>query len=786
MKRVLFLSFILLANSLGALAQQKTHVVARGETLVSIAKKYGLSEVELKAANPNLSVVFTGIKLVIPEKTNATEPEATEVNEVPTQTVEEKPTSSDGQDEYDKGEEYYQQKNYAKALEWYMKSAAKGHLSATSDIGYLYEDGLGVKQDYEKAIKWYLKSANLGNVHAMTNVGMMYYTGRGTIQNYSKAMEWFKKAAEKGDTRAMWRIGFLYKNGEGVKQNDSKAVEWFRKAAEKDYASAQVSLGLMYERGQGVTKDLAEAVKWYRNAAELGNEDGQRNLGLCYKKGTGVQQDYVQAYKWISKAAKQDYADAQVNLGLMYEHGEGVTKDYAEAVKWYRKAAEQGNADGQANLGLMYDNGTGVAQDYNKAAEWYQKAADQNDATALCNLGLLYANGKGVEKDYLKAAKLYQMAMDQGEMMACNNLAVLYENGNGLKKNPEKAVELYRKAAVAGNALAPCNLGYMYEIGSGVTKDYNAALNWYEKAAEQGHERAKANMASLKEAMTKGASAVGAETEERHENQKPMLPNEGIEKVDSDIPTVNRINRTTFAVIIANEDYQDEVKVDYARNDGEVFRKYCNMTLGLPEKNIHFVANATYAKLIGELDWLRQVCDAYKGEVSVIFYYAGHGIPDEMSGSSYILPIDGSSRIIRTCLSVSELYNMLGSLPTKKVTVLMDACFSGAKRNGGMMTSARGVAIKAKSATPRGNMVILSAAQGDETAYKFEDAKHGLFTYFLLKKLKTTKGKVTLGELCSYIQNEVRRYSIVENGKSQTPTLQVSDKLGTSWQSMEF
>ena len=256
--------------------------------------------------------------------------------------------------------------------------------------------------------------------------------------------------------------------------------------------------------------------------------------------------------------------------------------------------------------------------------------------------------------------------------------------------------------------------------------------------------------------------------------------------MDSDIPVVNQVNRSTFAVIIANEDYQDEVKVDYARNDGEVFRKYCNMTLGLPEKNIHFVANATYAKLIGELDWLRQVCDAYKGEASVIFYYAGHGIPDEMSGSSYLLPIDGSSRLIRTCLSIAELYDLLGNLPTKKVTVLIDACFSGAKRNGGMMTSARGVAIKAKSASPKGRMVILSAAQGDETAYKFEEARHGLFTYFLLKKLKTTKGKVTLGELSSYIQNEVRRYSIVENGKSQTPTLQVSEKLRPSWQSLEF
>ena len=125
-------------------------------------------------------------------------------------------------------------------------------------------------------------------------------------------------------------------------------------------------------------------------------------------------------------------------------------------------------------------------------------------------------------------------------------------------------------------------------------------------------------------------------------------------------------------------------------------------------------------------------------------------------------------------------------MPTKKVTVLMDACFSGAKRSGGMLAAARGVAIKAKAAAPKGNMVVLSAAQGDETAYKYEDVKHGLFTYFLLKKLKETKGSVTMGELSNYLKDQVGRYSIVENGKSQTPSVMISDNLRSSWEELKF
>lgn len=50
-----------------SLAQQREHTVARGETLASIAQKYGLTEAQLKAANPNMTMCFTGVRLVIPD-----------------------------------------------------------------------------------------------------------------------------------------------------------------------------------------------------------------------------------------------------------------------------------------------------------------------------------------------------------------------------------------------------------------------------------------------------------------------------------------------------------------------------------------------------------------------------------------------------------------------------------------------------------------------------------------------------------------------------------------------
>ena len=98
-----------------------------------------------------------------------------------------------------------------------------------------------------------------------------------------------------------------------------------------------------------------------------------------------------------------------------------------------------------------------------------------------------------------------------------------------------------------------------------------------------------------------------------------------------------------------------------------------------------------------------------------------------------------------------------------------------------MLASARGVALKVKSGVPQGNMVVFSAAQGDETAYPLVDQQHGLFTYYLLKKLQETKGDVTLEDLGAYIITNVRQQSIVENGKSQTPAITASSE-AQDWQ----
>lgn len=253
--------------------------------------------------------------------------------------------------------------------------------------------------------------------------------------------------------------------------------------------------------------------------------------------------------------------------------------------------------------------------------------------------------------------------------------------------------------------------------------------------------------------------------------------------VDMNIPETGVKSENTFALIIANENYMFVDDVRFALNDGEIFREYCIKTLGIPERQVWFYKNASAGIISGGVDKLLQVMDIFDSP-KIIVYYCGHGIPDDKTGDAYIVPTDGKGTNVATCYSLNKLYTTLSSSKASSVTYFMDACFTGANRDGSMLVAARGVAREAKKEVIKGNTVVFSAASGDETAMPFAEKSHGLFTYYLLKKLQETKGNVSYGELAEYIGTNVKREAFLTNEKPQTPVVATSETNMKNWKTM--
>ena len=269
--------------------------------------------------------------------------------------------------------------------------------------------------------------------------------------------------------------------------------------------------------------------------------------------------------------------------------------------------------------------------------------------------------------------------------------------------------------------------------------------------------------------------------------EKPA-PKKTRSDVDVNIPVNSTTNTNTFVTIIANEKYTRVAEVPNAENDGNVFAEYCNKVLGIPADNIRKHLNVTYGEMLDAIEDIKSIAKIKKGDCNIIVYYAGHGVPDEKTKSAYILPVDADGKQTRVCYSLSELYAELSALNANCTTVFLDACFSGATRSeeGEMLMSARSIAIDAEEGEIDGKVVVFSAASGDQTALAYDEKQHGMFTYFLLKKLKETKGNVSLAELGEYITVEVSLQARLKNHKEQTPSVVPGMAFGDEWEKMKL
>lgn len=246
--------------------------------------------------------------------------------------------------------------------------------------------------------------------------------------------------------------------------------------------------------------------------------------------------------------------------------------------------------------------------------------------------------------------------------------------------------------------------------------------------------------------------------------------------IDTHIAKNDVQDENTFALVIANENYSQEASVPYALRDGEVFRRYLTETLGIPEKQVLYAPDATLTDIKRNLGTLEKLVNTMNGEARAIVYYSGHGMPDDSSQKAYLMPTDGYSADPSSCMPTDEFYKRLGSMNARQTLVFLDACFSGASREGGMIRKQgeRGVAIKEKPAQVQGKMVVFSATNAGQTAHPYKEKAHGMFTYYVLEELQKTGGDVTLGELSDKVKSNVGRVALIETKKDQTPTVTAS------------
>jgi tetratricopeptide (TPR) repeat protein len=86
------------------------------------------------------------------------------------------------------------------------------------------------RADLQSALRIWMQTAESGDVEAQTNVGEIYERGMGVAPDYEAAAKWYQKAADKNYARALFNLGTMYEQGLGVPQDQLKALNLYRQA----------------------------------------------------------------------------------------------------------------------------------------------------------------------------------------------------------------------------------------------------------------------------------------------------------------------------------------------------------------------------------------------------------------------------------------------------------------------------------------------------------------------------------------------------------------------------
>ena len=417
------------------------------------------------------------------------------------------------------------EKDLTKALAYYRKAAAQGHLMGIYGVAMHCGDPVERKQQLERASKGGL---------ALARIALLRDALPPPSAPEPALRAWLKAAQEAGDmSDAEWETDVTHalvinspiQDKEGslpivrrLAQADPMAlargmhldalsgmgVAEDRLPDEKQgVARAQIGLALRLKE-KGDADDRREAAEMLKKAAEGGSGFAQVVLATEYLTGGLVPADKAQAYAWTRRAADQNEP-----YGLMLQGSNDMADGKAKAAEAeFRLALRLGNIESAYMLGFGLQNGDLGSVDEARAATYYQMAAASGSARAMETLGRLYLSPTQMNPDRTKGEALLHQALDAGYGKAGLELGQRYLRGETLDKDLGKAAQAFGSAEKLGSKLAPMYLAMMASAGS-LPGGQDLAEKELALASARGLDEARA---TLNLAADRGAKAPGGRT----------------------------------------------------------------------------------------------------------------------------------------------------------------------------------------------------------------------------------------------------------------------------------
>ncbi len=234
--------------------------------------------------------------------------------------------------------------------------------------------------------------------------------------------------------------------------------------------------------------------------------------------------------------------------------------------------------------------------------------------------------------------------------------------------------------------------------------------------------------------------------------------------------------RQPKAIVIAigvgrfRDEYVPSVK--YAGRDAVMMAGYLRAIGSVPDDRVRVLLDTHALKqdLADTFDkWLPKRVDA---STVVYVFFAGRALVNGMTGSVFLVPFDGTTEALNRLYSVRRLQESLARLPIHRAILMFDVSLEPSP--GADPAGTPPPRWEAGAGKRRDQMMWMVGNKSLQEAHAYEQGRHGLFTYHLLRGLQGVAdadrdGTVEAGELCLYARGQVARVAREQFGNEQDP-----------------
>ncbi len=604
--------------------------------------------------------------------------------------------------------------SYGAALKMWLPLAKQGDMVAQTNVGEIFEKGLGLTPDYKTAANWYQKAADQGYSPAQINLGQLYEQGKGVPKDPKKAVNLYRSAAgieniELIDTEVLAsKDREIEKLGREVKSSQAES-EFLRKQlddAQFQLNDAQNNLKRKQNEINSERRKLNQVKTQLRiketapqnktndaSTAKLREELSQRTNQLDKKNADldNLRREIIRVEAEATRHQNQlvDNSREEASLKDEVEHNKETISNLEIQLKSSRnqedlviEETQQRNTEiltlkkeldqTRTHLDLQKKTGTVNKQiiiDYEKSIQEKQIILTQqeNELGRLDNeVNRLESQSKHYQEELAKILQKNESKRDEPPVISIvtpNISAVRGGLAAAFFSNSVESATIVGKIETSdGLTVATINDKPLTINDNGVFSSIIPLVN------ERTTIRVVAIDRSGRRALNKFELVTEQPLVKKSLNKKAPLA------TDSGMKNINF--GTFYALIIGNNDYAKFPKLETAINDARKVDSILRSKYGFKTKTLF---NADRYQILSALNDFREKLTEND---NLLIYYAGHGELDNKNQRGYWLPVDAESGSSANWISNVDVTDILNAMAAKQIIVVADSCYSGSLTRG--------------------------------------------------------------------------------------------------------